>query len=297
MGPIARCRPTEMNASPFAATPAMSYNTRPISHLEAFMDHLQTGKLWEDNADAWTAMVRAGYDIYRDCLNTPAFLAMLPDVSGQRGLDLGCGEGHNTRLLARRGAAMTGLDIAGRFLHHARQAETAEPLDIRYVQGSGLELPFAPASFDFVTAFMSLMDMPETERVLAEVHRILTPGGFLQFSITHPCTDVPIRRKVKDAKGRDVAITLGGYFQQLSGQVEEWSFSAAPPAVRQRWPAFKIPRYNHTLSQWLNMLITAGFVIARVGEPAPDERTLERCPHLADARTMPYFLHIRAQKS
>jgi hypothetical protein len=45
------------------------------------------------------------------------------------------------------------------------------------------------------------------------------------------------------------------------------------------------------------MLITAGFVIARVGEPVPDERTLERCPHLADARTMPYFLHIRARKS
>jgi len=83
------------------------------------MDHLQTGKLWDENAEAWTAMARAGYDVYRDCLNTPAFLAMLPEIGGMAGLDIGCGEGHNTRLLARRGAAMTGLDIAGRFLQNA----------------------------------------------------------------------------------------------------------------------------------------------------------------------------------
>jgi len=261
------------------------------------MNHLQTGKLWEANADAWTAMARAGYDIYRDCLNTPAFLAMLPDVSGRRGLDLGCGEGHNTRLLARRGAAMTGLDIAGKFLAYALQAEREEPLGIRYVRGSGLELPFASASFDFVTAFMSLMDMPETERVLAEAYRVLRPGGFLQFSITHPCSDVPIRRKVKDDQGRDVAIELGGYFQRLSGQVDEWSFSAAPPEVRKRWPPFKIPRYTHTLSQWLNMLIAAGFVIEQVGEPIPDAEALARCPDLADAIVMPYFLHLRGRKS
>ncbi len=260
------------------------------------MNHLQTGKLWNDNADAWTAMARAGYDIYRDCLNTPAFLAMLSDVAGLTGLDLGCGEGHNTRLLARRGAAMTGLDIAGRFLHHARAEETRAPLGVRYVQGSGLELPFASASFDFITAFMSLMDMPETARVLAEAHRVLKPGGFLQFSITHPCTDTPIRRKVKDEQGREIAFVLGGYFLRQAGQIDEWSFSSAPAAVRAQWAPFRVPRYTHALSQWLNMLIDAGFSIERIGEPYPDDETLERCPDTSDARIMPYFLQIRVKK-
>ena len=146
----------------------MAYNTRPTSLIRGRMDHLQTGKLWDENAKAWTVLSRAGYDIYRDCLNTPAFLAMLPEIDGLAGLDLGCGEGHNTRLLARRGAAMTGLDISKRFLQHARRAEMENPLGIRYIQGSGLALPFPAAAFDFVTAFMSLMDMPETPRVLAE---------------------------------------------------------------------------------------------------------------------------------
>ena len=45
-------------------------------------------------------LARAGYDVYRDHLNTPAFFQMLPDVTNLRGLELGCGEGYNTRLLA-----------------------------------------------------------------------------------------------------------------------------------------------------------------------------------------------------
>ena len=260
------------------------------------MDHVETGRLWEGNADAWTAMARAGYDVYRDCLNTPAFLAMLPEVEGLKGLDLGCGEGHNTRLLARRGAVMTGLDIAGRFLAYARESEQSEPQGIRYVQGSGLALPFPAATFDFVTAFMSLMDMPETHRVLAEVYRILKPGGFFQFSITHPCTDTPIRRKVKDDQGQDVAMELGGYFQRIAGEVEMWTFSSAPPEVRARWPMFQVPRFTHTLADWLNMLIDAGFIIERLAEPVPEPSTLRDCPQVADAQTMPYFLHVRVRK-
>ena len=80
------------------------------------MDHLTVGDCWNGNAEAWTKLARAGYDTYRDHLNTPAFLALLPPVEGLEGLDLGCGEGHNTRLIAQRGARMTGLDIAEIFL-------------------------------------------------------------------------------------------------------------------------------------------------------------------------------------
>jgi hypothetical protein len=44
------------------------------------MDHEEVGRYWDENADAWTELVRAGYDHYRDGLNTPAFLEMLPEV-------------------------------------------------------------------------------------------------------------------------------------------------------------------------------------------------------------------------
>ena len=75
------------------------------------MDHKEVGQYWNANATVWTELARAGYDVYRDYLNTPAFFEILPDVKGLDGLDIGCGEGHNTRLLAKRGARITAVDI------------------------------------------------------------------------------------------------------------------------------------------------------------------------------------------
>ena len=84
------------------------------------MDDRVVGDHWEANAAAWTTLVRAGYDVFRDLVNTPAFLTMLPEVDGKRGIDIGCGEGANTRTVARRGARMTGIDIAPTFVEAAR---------------------------------------------------------------------------------------------------------------------------------------------------------------------------------
>ncbi len=82
------------------------------------MDLTNVVEYWEANAENWTRFSRAGYDVYRDTLNTPAFLAMLPPVDGLAGLDIGCGEGTNTRQLARRGARIHAIDIAPTFIRH-----------------------------------------------------------------------------------------------------------------------------------------------------------------------------------
>ena len=55
------------------------------------MDHEEVGRYWDENAEVWTELVRTGYDHYRDGLNTPAFLEMLPDVNGHSGLDVAAG--------------------------------------------------------------------------------------------------------------------------------------------------------------------------------------------------------------
>src|SRR5262245_44371549 len=121
------------------------------------MNHHEVGRFWNASANAWTRLARDGYDVYRDYLNTPAFFALLPNVAGLAGLDLGCGEGHNTRLLARRGARVTAIDIAEAFIKHARQAEAEEPLGIAYLVASAVALPFTDGTFDFATGFMSNM--------------------------------------------------------------------------------------------------------------------------------------------
>jgi ubiquinone/menaquinone biosynthesis C-methylase UbiE len=260
------------------------------------MDHEAVGRLWNANADTWTKLVRAGYDIYRDHLNTPAFFDLLPDVTGLVGLDIGCGEGHNTRLLARRGARISAIDIAEDFIGHARRAEVETPLGIDYRVASAVELPFADATFDFATAFMSFMDIPETARVITEAARVLKPGGFLQFSISHPCFDTPHRRNLRDADGRTYAIEVGDYFRNLEGEVDQWLFKAAPPEVRQGLPPFRTPHYTRTLSRWLNLLVESGLRIERVSEPRPSDETVRQCPKIQDAQVVAYFLHVRARK-
>ena len=260
------------------------------------MNHREVGKYWNANAEAWTQLARAGYDVYRDFLNTPAFLEMLPDVRGLTGLDLGCGEGHNTRDFARRGAGMTAIDIAEVFVRHAREAEQMEPLDIGYLVASAVELPFADCCFDFATATMSLMDIPETELAVAEAFRVIKPGGFFQFSICHPCSDTPHRRNLRDEHGQTYAIEIGDYFRNLDGDVSEWLFKSAPQEVKQGLPRFQTPRFTRTLSQWLNLLVQTGFTIEEADEPRPSDAVVAAHPELQDAQVVAYFLHLRVRK-
>ena len=260
------------------------------------MDAEKAGAYWEGNAEAWTKLSRAGYDTYRDRLNTPAFFEVLPDVYGLHGLDAGCGDGYNTRLLAKRGAQVIGVDISETFVRHARDEEQREHLGIEYVVADACDLPFEDGRFDFAAAFMSLMDIPTPERAISEIHRVLKTGGFFQFSICHPCFDTPHRVNLRNEEGTTYAIEVGDYFRNQDGEIMEWLFSAAPAEAKKGLPSFKVPRFTRTLSQWLTTLFDAGFAIEYVGEPRPSDEDVQRCPNIQDAQVVAYFLHVRVRK-
>lgn len=260
------------------------------------MDRTEVAKYWDANAETWTRHSRAGYDIYRDALNTPAFLAMLPPVNGLCGIDIGCGEGTNTRRVAGLGAQMHAIDVAPTFIRYARETEQADPLAIIYHVGDGMALPFGDASFDFATAFMSLMDMPDPAAALREAWRVLRPGGFFQFSITHPCFDPPYRKVLREPDGSVRAIEIGDYFEPSHGWVDTWWFATVPPEEKTGLQPFRTPRFDHTLSTWVDIIVAAGFVIERFGEPRATAELAAAEPVVADTRVAPLFLHIRGRK-
>lgn len=260
------------------------------------MDDAEVGRYWESNAEAWTVLSRAGYDRLRDTLNTPRFLDILPDVKGLAGLDIGCGEGTNTRHVARLGATMTAIDIAPTFLRHARQSEQDEPLGIRYIEASAQSLPFEEDSFDFAVAFMSLMDVPSPERAIEEAFRVVRPGGFFQFSILHPCFHTHRWEWARDERGERNGIICGEYFERYDGEVEQWTFSAAPDEDKARYPEFQVPRFFRTLSEWLNKVIETGFMLTRIQEPAPDAEAVARDPSRRVDRIFPWVLHVQCCK-
>jgi ubiquinone/menaquinone biosynthesis C-methylase UbiE len=260
------------------------------------MDHRLAGRYWESNALAWTLLSRQGWDVYRDAVNTPAFLDLLPDVTGKKGLDIGCGEGHNTRLFAKRGAQMFAVDIAPTFVHLAAEMERRDQDAIRYAAATALELPFGPGQFDFATAVMSLMDLPDHLLALEEIHRVLRAGGFLQFSISHPCFNPPYRRLLRTPQGKAYAVEVGRYFERVDGKVDRWLFSAAPHEAKAGLRPFEVPVFHRTLAEWLNAVVQAGFLLEQVAEPSADEDTARRIPAVDDTRVVAYFLHVRCRK-
>ena len=266
------------------------------SRAEIKIDHKEVGKYWDVNAEAWTKLARMGCDIYRDHLNTPAFLSMLPKVEGLKGLDIGCGEGHNTRKVAEQGAKMSAIDISPTFVKYAKESEEKEPLGIEYKIASAVELPFDDGSFDFAIATMSFMDIPETDKAIKEAWRVLKPGAFLQFSILHPCFFTPKLGWIRDENSKKIAMKCGDYFSELRGGIDQWIFGAAPDELKKKMPKFKIPTFYLTLSKWLNLLIDAGFVLEHFAEPTVDDQTVKQIPALADTKIIAFFLIIQCRK-
>ncbi|QEC45475.1 class I SAM-dependent methyltransferase [Pseudobacter ginsenosidimutans] len=260
------------------------------------MDNREAGRYWNDVAEAWTALTRAGFDVFRDGLNTPAFFSTIPDLRGLKGADIGCGEGHNTRLLAEKGAQLQAIDISEIFISHAKATEMASPLGIQYQVASATALPFGEEQFDFATSFMCLMDMPDPELALLEAFRVLKPGGFLQFSITHPCFDNIARKSLRDEHGMIHAIQLGPYFQTVNGELFEWTFNDLTEEWKHRYQKFKVPYFNKTLTEWVNAIMAAGFAIEMINEPKATDEAVKKYPLLRDAQSFAYFMHFRCRK-
>lgn len=256
----------------------------------------EVAKLWEENAPLWTRLSRAGYDTYRDTHNTPIFLANLPDITGLSGLDIGCGEGTNTRQVAVRGASIIAIDVAPSFIAAAQAAERDAPLGITYQQADATALPFADEEFDFATSFMCMMDIAHVEKAVHEAFRVLRRGGFFHFSILHPCFAPPSRKVIYSDAGEPLAIEISDYFNATDGVVEEWVYGTAVAAGEEITQPFKVPRFHRTLSQWMTLLLGTGFTLEHLAEPKATKAQAEEFPNVADTLIVPLFLHIRVRK-
>jgi SAM-dependent methyltransferase len=188
---------------------------------------------------------------------------------------------------------MTGVDVSERMLELARAEERRAPLGIRYERTSYADLgAFPDGSFDAVVSFMALMDGARFDAAMRECFRVLRPGGMLAFSITHPCFLTKGLRWLRDPDGTTVGLVVARYFDP-AGRVERWRFADASPETT----PFAVPCFDRTLSEYVNGVAGAGFVLTGMNEPRPSEEECRAHPFQRAWRDhAALFLHVRAEK-
>lgn len=198
-----------------------------------------------------------------------------PDgVVGRRVRDLGCGEGHVARRLARLGARVVAVEPTGALLDAARASERAEPLGIDYRPGAAEDLgpggPDVPdAALDAVCAVLVLHPVADLDAALAHVHRVLRPGGALVVVLPHPWTDHDGARWVPGPAGEQRAV--GAYVRERYWSSGPAAGGAGPDGAAPLTSVREIGWYHRTLGTWLTALARAGFALDEAREPAGDD--------------------------
>jgi SAM-dependent methyltransferase len=186
----------------------------------------------------------------------PAMLALAGDVAGRRILDAGCGSGPLFAALRDRGAIVTGFDSSTAMLELARR-RLGDDADLQ-VADLGRPLPFDADAFDDVVASLVLHYLEDWGPPLAELRRVLKPGGRLILSVNHPF----------DIHHPGLAGRKTDYFTTYNW-TEEWTMGGQN-ALMSFW--------ERPLHAMTDAFTTAGFRICALSEPPPVPEARELFP-------------------
>ncbi len=225
----------------------------------------KTIRMYSKNALAYAKHVRdkAG-SVYHSLYEKPAMYALLPDLSGKKIISLGCGTGEDVQHLKSLGPReVVGIDIAKGMIEIASKSYPGSDFRVMSIE----QLDFKKEYFDFAYSSLAMHYLQNWEKGLAEVFRVLKPGGSFLLSCFHPVntarvvTEDSARRKVrqlatvisKDA--HDIEI-IGDYLS--TKKINDHQESIGP-----------VTTWHKPLGEIFSEAKNAGFLIDQFVEPKP----------------------------
>ncbi len=238
----------------------------------------QEREYWETQAGWWQ-------DEFTDGADPEYVEQILPIVAETLGgatrvLDIGTGEGQLARHLMEAGVrTAVGIDPSEAQTHVARERAGGP----QYARAAADALPFPDASFDAVVACLVFEHITAVDEAIAEVARVLEPGGTFLFLLNHPLLQVPGSGWIDDHILDEQYWRIGPYL------VEDVSIEQIAPDVH-------LPFVHRPMSRYVNAMADHGLMLQRMLEPAPPPGFLAKAPEYVESASIPRLLVLNAQR-
>jgi SAM-dependent methyltransferase len=236
---------------------------------------------WEQHAAWWQEGFTEGADAEYEEQILPLAADLLSGYD--RVLDIGAGEGQVSRLASTGGSScVVGIDPS--LAQAAKACERGG--GPAYARAEASELPFGDAAFDAVVACLVFEHVQDVDAAIAEVSRVLRPGGRFAFFLNHPLLQTPGSGWIDDQilDPPEQYWRIGPYLVESleSEEVEKGVF---------------LPFVHRPLGRYVNALAENGMFIRRMHEPAPPEGFLARAAEYREASTIPRLLVLVCDRS
>ncbi len=207
---------------------------------------------WEKSAAAWIASQGEAGDFTRRYVLDAPMLARIEGQGFRRALDVGCGEGRFCRLIAPHVGTTTGIDPSPSLIDEAKRRDARGDYRVGYAEA----LDFANHSFDLVISYLSLIDIDDIAVAIAEMARVLAPGGTLLIA---------------NLNGFNTANDGRGWRTDWHGRPRDFPIDAYLDArpVRAAWKGIDVINWHRPMSTYMSLLIDAGLRLTLFQEPAP----------------------------
>lgn len=231
---------------------------------------------WNESAGAWIAAQGERGDWSRASVIDAAMHGRIDGRGFGNALDVGCGEGRFCRMLRQRGIRVVGIDPTATLLEEARRRDPGGD----YRSGRAEKLEFEDDQFDLVVTYLTLIDIADFRAAIAEMTRVLRPGGSLLIanitSFVSPCVD---DGWVRDANGRRLHYKVDRYLDEFPIWVE--------------WQGIRIENWHRPLAAYMKALLGNGLTLRFFDEPEAAGDDPERA---AVYHRVPWFLVMEWSK-